>query len=135
VTDSWNLTLPVKHSFLIIEANIKLVLRGVCVLSEVMPTTAFERSSGLAQFLEQANVKRSRSKTSDGDQRNASKSRSAMPTDLSEKVIQRCLLLKTLKLPICGMRDADTTVGVPRFCVSMDLPDQLPSRHFHAAMG
>jgi hypothetical protein len=56
-------------------------------------------------------VKRSRSKTGNGDQSNASKSRSAMPTDLSEKIIQGCLLLKILKLPICGMRDADTTVG------------------------
>jgi hypothetical protein len=63
-----------------------------------------------------------KSKTSDGDQKNASKSRSAMPTNLLEKVVQGRLLVRTLKLPISGMRDANTNVGMPRFCVSMDYP-------------
>jgi hypothetical protein len=78
-----------------------------------------------------------RSKTSDGDQRNASKSRSVMPTNLLEKVVQGRLLLRILKLPISGIRDAgcEHKCGHAMVLRVHGLPDQLPSRHFHAATG
>lgn len=52
-----------------------------------------------------------RSKTSNDDRRNASKSRSAMPTNLLKKVVQGRLLVKILKLPISGMRGCEHKCG------------------------